>query len=131
MCQSHGQLFMQIINKEESKVFLENLLERNTDIKSAVISTSDGIIVLGVNMNDKSNRLGAMAAASLGLGKQVITTVCDGSLNEIMITGNKGQVFIYSISNKAVLVLTTKEQPNVAMVNWEAHKTINQLSSVK
>lgn len=119
------------INKEESKEALENLLERNTDIKSAVISTSDGIIVLGVNMNDKSNRLGAMAAASLGLGKQVITTVCDGSLNEIMITGNKGQVFIYSISNKAVLVLTTKEVPNVAMVNWEAHKTINQLSFIK
>lgn len=131
MRRTSGQLFMQIINKEESKLALEDLLERNTDIKSAVISTSDGIIVLGVNMNDKSNRLGAMAAASLGLGKQVITTVCDGSLNEIMITGNKGQVFIYSISNKAVLVLTTKELPNVAMVNWEAHKTINQLSSIR
>lgn len=118
-------------HKEESKQILGELLERNNDIRSAVVATSDGIAVTQVNITDKSNRLAAMSAASLGLGKQVIATVCNGDLNEIMITGNLGQVFIYSISNKAVLVLVTKELPNVAMVNWEAHKAVSQLSSLK
>lgn len=122
---------MHNVSKEESKLVLDNLLERNGDVQSAVIATSDGIVVLGANTNDKSNRLAAMSAASLGLGKQVISTVCNGELNEIMITGNRGQVFIYSITNRAVLVLTTKEQPNVAMVNWEAHKAISQLAALK
>ena len=116
--------------KEESKLVLDDLLTRNNDIQSAVIATSDGITITKVNSDDKANRLAAMAAASLGLGKQVISTVCSGDLNEIMIAGNQGQVFIYSISTKAVLVLVTKKLPNVGMVNWEAHKAISQLLSL-
>lgn len=116
--------------KEASKQVLDDLLDRNGDIQSAVIATSDGIAITKVNLSDKSSRLAAMAAASLGLGKQVISTVCNGDLNEIMIAGSQGQVFIYSISNKAVLVLVTKKLPNVAMVNWEAHKAISQLLSL-
>ena len=116
--------------KEATKNILDDLVERSSDIQSAVIATADGIPITKVNSNDTSNRLAAMAAASLGLGKQVISTVCDGELNEIMIAGNEGQVFIYSISNKAVLVLVTKKLPNVAMVNWEAHKAVAQLLSL-
>src|SRR5436305_1781213 len=79
---------------------LEELLTKNSDIQSALIATSDGIALAGVNLSNTSNRLAAMASASLGLGRQLIATVCNGALNEINVTGDKGQVFIYSITNR-------------------------------
>lgn len=118
-------------SKEEAKVILGDLLQRSPDVKSALIATSDGITITSINLDDKSNRLAAMAAASLGLGKQVISTVFKGELNEITVSGNNGKVFVYSISTTAVMVVVTKELPNVAMVNWEAQKTISQLIALQ
>ncbi|MEZ5425716.1 MAG: roadblock/LC7 domain-containing protein [Pyrinomonadaceae bacterium] len=113
--------------KEQLNNTLAELLGRNSDIQSVVMATSDGITLTSVNLNDKSNRLAAMAAAALGLGNQVIATCQKGELEEILISGNKGKIFVYSISNNAVMVIVTKENPNVAMVNWEAKKTISQI----
>lgn len=117
--------------KEQARAVLGELLERNTDVRSALIATSDGITVTSINLDDKSNRLAAMAAASLGLGKQVISTVFSGDLTEITVSGNNGKVLVYSISNNSVMVIVTKEQPNVAMVNWEAQKTISHLTALE
>ena len=117
------------MSKNEQLVpILAELLNKNIDIQGALVATSDGIAISSLNLNEKSNRLAAMASACLGLGKQVISTVNSGVMNEITVSGNRGQVFVYSISTKAVLVVVTKETPNVAMVNWESHKTVSHLS---
>lgn len=116
--------------KIEARNFLEDLLRRNSDIKSALIASSDGITVTSINLDEKSSRVAAMAAASLGLGKQVIATLFGGELNDLMVSGKNGHVFMYSISHNAVMIIVTKELPNIAMVNWEAQKTITQLSTL-
>ena len=117
--------------KEEAKAMLEDLVGRSNDIKSVIVATSDGITITGVNLSDAANRLSAMAAAALGLGKQLVNTAFSGELKEFMITGVKGQVFIYSISSASLLVVITKELPNVAMINWESQKTISQLVTLE
>lgn len=109
---------------------LGELLNRNSDVQGALVATADGISIANVQMSNVSNRLAAMASASLGLGRQLIATICNGSLSEIKVSGDKGQVFIYSITNKAVLVVVTKDEPNVAMVNWESQKTVKQLAAI-
>lgn len=106
---------------------LENLLTSNKDIQGALVATADGIALASVQLSTASNRLAAMASASIGLGKQLIATICNGNLNEIKVSGDNGQVFIYSVTNKAVLVVITREEPNVAMVNWESQKTVKEL----
>lgn len=116
--------------KEKVKSILLDLAERNKDVQSALMATSDGIIITSINLNDKSNRLAAMAAAALGLGTQVVTTAQKGALEEIMISGKDGKLFIYSIASNAVMVIVTKELPNVAMINWEAKKTISEILSL-
>ena len=112
------------------KTILEDLLNRNSDVMSALVATVDGISLADAKMQNISGRLAAMASASLGLGRQLIATVCSGTMKEIKVSGDKGQVFIYSITNKAVLVVVTKEEPNVAMVNWEAQKTVKHLTEL-
>lgn len=107
---------------------LTNLLSRNAEIIGAGVASVDGIIISSVNLENNGTRLAAMAAASLGLGKQVVATVRAGTLSEVMISGDKGKVFIYAIGLKAVLVVAVREQPNVALINWEARKTVEELS---
>lgn len=120
---------MNKVTKEEAKDHLSDLLYRNSDIKGALIATSDGIVFTQVNLADTAGRLGAMAAAALGLGKQLITTTKSGDLDEITVSGGEGLIFIYSISHTAVMITVTKAKPNVAMAHWEAKKTISQFTN--
>ena len=119
-----------MVSKNNFNPVLEDLLAQNSDIQSALVGTLDGIALASVQLSNISGRLAAMSSAALGLGRQLITTICNGNLNEIKVSGDKGQVFIYSITNKAVLVVVTKNEPNVAMVNWESQKTVKQLASI-
>lgn len=122
---------MNKLSKEQGKQYLEELLGRNLEISGALIATADGIVFSQVNLMETAARLGAMAAAALGLGKQMVATSSSGELEEMTVAGANGYIFIYSISTTAVMITTSKPNANIAMAHWEARKTIAQFAGIK
>lgn len=100
------------------------------DVRGALLATLDGIAIANAQVHKEPNQLAAMTAASLGLGQRMIETINGQGLSEISVTGNKGSVFVYSVGTKAALIVVTKESPNIALVNWEARKLIEELAEL-
>lgn len=117
------------MNKDlETQQILAGLVENLSDVSGAVIATLDGIVIASAYTDGKSNQLAAMTAAALGLGRRMIEMIGAGNLAAISIAGDNGSVFVYAVGARAVLLVITKKMPNVAMVNWEARKIIEQLT---
>ena len=82
----------------------ENLQKAVNDLKSAVpdlegilLASSDGLPIaysLGANLDP--NRIAAMAATALGLGKRITQSLNHGTLSEASITGGKWQKFFFN-----------------------------------
>lgn len=115
-------------DKFQTEQLLAELPAKLADVRGAVLATLDGITVASAYSGSKSNQLAAMTAASLGLGKRMIETIDAGNLAEISVAGDNGSVFVYAVGARAVLVVVAKQSPNVAMINWEARKIIEQLA---
>lgn len=113
-----------MIDKFQIQSHLDEFPLRLSDIQGALIATLDGITVVKSTTDERSSQLAAMTAAALGLGKRLIETANGGNLEEISFKGETGSVFIYALEKKAVLVVVTKRNPNVALVNWESKKLI-------
>lgn len=116
------------MNRDNIQEIIAALPEKSVDIKGVLVATLDGISIADCGAWEDANRIGAMTAAALGLGKRMIETANAGMLDEISVAGVGGRIFIYAIGEQAVMVILTKQTPNIGLINWEARKAIVQLS---
>ena len=111
---------------------LETLLNdfppKLNDVLGAMVVTLDGRVIANARIAVKQHQIAAMTSSSLALGTRLVETINGGTLSEVMITGSNGNILIYAIAQKAVLVVVTSKSPNVALINWEARRTIEQMT---
>jgi predicted regulator of Ras-like GTPase activity (Roadblock/LC7/MglB family) len=67
-----------------------------------------------------ADRIAAMAAAAVNLGKRVSESLSVGALVEISVTGAEGQIFLYSAGTKGVLAVIAPKGGNSGLVHLEA-----------
>jgi predicted regulator of Ras-like GTPase activity (Roadblock/LC7/MglB family) len=73
------------------------------------------------------NRLGAMAATALGLGKRINETLSSGEFSEISVAGSRGQMLVYGAGQKAVLAVMSPSGANVGLINFEARNAAEKI----
>jgi uncharacterized protein len=103
---------------------------KHNDILGAMVVTLDGRVLANTAVSTKPNQLAAMTSSSLALSTRIIETINGGSLNEVYVSGSDGNILVYSVGQKAVLVVITRKNPNLAMINWEARKIINEMCAL-
>jgi uncharacterized protein len=116
------------MDREKIQEIIDGLPIKSTDIKGVLVATLDGISIADCGVWEDANRIGAMTAAALGLCKRMIETANAGILDEISVAGVGGRIFIYAVGEQAVMVILTRQTPNIGLINWEARKAIVQLS---
>ncbi len=117
--------------QQELSSVLNNLRNAVPDIKGALIASSDGLAVAhSFSSGEDVNRIAAMAAAALGLGKRITTTLSAGTLSKTQVSGTNAQIFLYSIGDKGVLALITSGDANVGLINLEATDAANNIALV-
>lgn len=100
-------------------------------LRRAIIATSDGLpIAQNFSDNTDANRVAAMAATALGLGKRINDTLSAGQLTEMSVSGDVGQVFIYSIGTKGVLAVVTPANMNLGLLHMEARDAAHAVANV-
>ncbi|WP_018290646.1 roadblock/LC7 domain-containing protein [Verrucomicrobium sp. 3C] len=100
------------------------------ELSAALVATTDGLpIAHSMNAGD-ANRLAAMAATALGLGRRICETYGGGEFRETSVSGDQGQMYIYSAGSKAVLGVVARLGANVGLIHLEARDVASEVSQV-
>lgn len=77
-----------------------------------------------------ADRIAAMAAATVNLGRRVNESISLGALAEISVTGADGQIFVYSAGTKGVLALIAPRGGNAGLVHLEARQVTKDIGEL-
>ncbi|MEM6820740.1 MAG: roadblock/LC7 domain-containing protein [Verrucomicrobiota bacterium] len=101
---------------------LRALLSGNKEIKGAVVSTRDGLLLSNVGTGFDADRIAAMISTALGLGYHMLGTADLGELREINFAAEGGILSIYSVGTVAVLAVISKPNSNFGMIQLQARR---------
>lgn len=115
---------------DELNTVLGRLRAAVPELSAALVATTDGLpIAHSLNAGD-ANRLSAMAATALGLGRRICETFGGGEFRETSVSGDQGQMYIYSAGSKAVLGVVARLGANVGLIHLEARDTASLVSQI-
>lgn len=110
---------------------LETLRASVPELRGAMVATTDGLpIAKSFNDGVDVNRVAAMAATALGLGKRISDTLNIGEMSETSISGSDGQVLIYTVGKKGVLAVVAPSGTNLGLLNLEARDAAASITSI-
>lgn len=110
---------------------LQTLRSSLPELRGALVATVDGLpIAQTFSDNTDANRVAAMAATALGLGKRINDTLGTGDLSEMSVTGLEGQVFVYATGKKGVLAVVTPPGMNLGLLHMEARDAARTVAVV-
>ncbi|MPY66569.1 hypothetical protein F8S09_07650 [Deinococcus sp. SDU3-2] len=121
-----------ILSKQDRlNASLTNLRTSMPELRGALIATVDGLpIAQAMSDGTDANRVAAMAATALGLGKRINDTLGSGQLTDMSVSGATGQVYIYAAGTKGVLAVVTPPGMNLGLLHMEARDTAQDVASI-
>ncbi|WP_027483674.1 roadblock/LC7 domain-containing protein [Deinococcus pimensis] len=109
---------------------LSTLRANLPELKGVLVATADGLpIAQTMSAGTDANRVAAMAATALGLGKRIGDTVGSGVLTEMSVSGTDGMVFFYA-AGRGVLAVVAPAGMNLGLLMMEARDAATAVSSV-
>jgi uncharacterized protein len=101
------------------------------EVRGVLVASTDGLpMAQNLSGSEDPNRVAAMAATALGLGKRISDTLNAGALSETSVSGANGQVFLYAAGAKGVLVVVTPANANVGLIHLEARDAARNIAAV-
>lgn len=108
---------------------LDAFTQAASDIQGSAIFSADGIMFASTLAYDESpDEIGAIIAAMQSLGGKTAHLLRRGSLREIHVNGNKGNLIISALSEEFLLVVLTHSHTNIGLLLHEIHRLRNRLS---
>lgn len=117
---------------EELKSILTELDNAVTgQIQGSLIASSDGFLIADtLRTNDDADRVAAMVATTVGVGRRMASTLSAGGLNETSITGDDRLIQLYLIGDTGVLAVVAKAGSNIALINIAARKAADKAAAL-
>lgn len=105
------------------------LRDRVTGVLGSVLAGVDGLLILndagpGIEPHD----IAAMAAATVGLSRQLSFALRQGPFQECTVRGGNGYFAVYGVGERAVLAVRAGEGLNVARLHLEARAAAPRLA---
>ena len=113
---------------EELQKNIEILRAAIPELRGVLIASNEGLPIAHsisggadpARVAAMADRIAAMAAAGVNLGKRVSESLSLGALIEISVTGTEGQIFLYWAGIKGVLAVIAPKGGNAGLVHLEA-----------
>ena len=114
---------------------IEGLRTAIPELRGVLVASTEGLPVAHsiaggadpARVAAMADKIAAMAAAAINLGKRVSESLSVGSLVEISVTGTEGQIFLYSAGNKGVLAVIAPKGGNAGLVHLEARGVAKEI----
>jgi uncharacterized protein len=122
--------------KEENTVKLGNLkdllqdfVSGTTDIQGAAIVSPDGLALTSVLPGDMDEeRTAAMSAAMLSLGERIGKELVRGTIERILVEGDKGYGVMVGCGNEAVLLVLASKAAKQGLLFLEIKRLAGELT---
>jgi predicted regulator of Ras-like GTPase activity (Roadblock/LC7/MglB family) len=116
--------------QEEIQALIDKLRSLVPDIIGVLVGSSDGLAIAQSLSNIDGNRVAAMAATALGLGRRIVESLNAGTFSETSVTGSEGQIFVYNAGTKGVLAVMVGKNANIGLVHLEARDIAKAIAGV-
>jgi uncharacterized protein len=122
---------MSVGKQEALQQTLSTLRSAIPEVRGALVASTDGLpMAQNLSGTEDPNRVAAMAATALGLGKRIADTLNAGTLSETSVSGTNGQIYLYAAGTKGVLVVVAGANANVGMIHLEARDAAKSIAAL-
>lgn len=110
---------------------LRDLQAISPDIEASAIVSEDGLsIATYLPQEVEEDRISAMSAVMLSLGKRITDELKLGTLEQVYIKGENGSVILYSIGDEAVLMALARLQAKLGLIFLDLRRVVEDLSTL-
>ena len=110
---------------------LNDLNGTSADIEASAIISSDGLMMAALLPNTlDEDRVGAMSAAMLSLGDRTARELARGTLEQVLIKGEKGYVMMVQAGPDAVLTVLAKANAKLGLVFLDVRRAAKAVGLV-
>lgn len=117
------------IQSELSRVVSE-LRRSIPELNGAMVASADGLSVAHDFPEPEAERMAAMAATALGLGKRISDRTGLGEMQETVVRGDRGYLVVYAAGEQAVLVLSGPFNSNLGLMRIEARAASTEINKL-
>ncbi len=110
---------------------LNDLNGTSADIEATGIISTDGLMMasaLPANLDE--DRVGAMSAAMLSLGDRTAQELVRGTLEQVLIKGDRGYVLMTHAGDEAVLTVLAKPNAKLGLIFLDVKRAASSISEV-
>ena len=110
---------------------LEDLNSSSADVEASALISNDGLMIASALPSGVADdRVGALSAALLSLGDRAGKELARGSIDRIMIQGEKGYVIMTSAGEEAVLTIMAKPNAKLGLIFLDIKRAAEALSKL-
>ena len=116
---------------ENFQQILEDLNGSSADVEASALISNDGLVIasaLPAGIDD--DRVGAMSAALLSLGDRAGRELARGSIERVLVHGEKGYVIMSASGTEAVLTVLAKPNTKLGLVFLDIKRAAEALSKL-
>src|SRR5690606_33681716 len=96
---------------------LEDLKNSSADVEASALISTDGLMIASALPNGMDeDRVGAMSAALLALGERAARELARGSLERVLLQGERGYVIMSSSGPEAVLTVLARQNAKLGLL---------------
>lgn len=116
--------------QEQVQQIIEKLRSQIPELRGALVASIDGLAIGQSLSTGDPNRIAAMAATALGLGRRIVESLGAGTFNETSVTGSEGTIFVYTAGTKGVLAVIVGVGANIGLIHLEARDAARNIAEV-
>ena len=110
---------------------LDDLNGSSADVEASALISTDGLMIASaLPTGIDEDRVGAMSAALLSLGDRAGRELARGSIDRVMVQGEKGYVIMTSAGEEAVLTVMAKANAKLGLIFLDIKRASEALSKL-
>lgn len=110
---------------------LEDLNGSSADVEASALISTDGLMIASaLPAGIDEDRVGAMSAALLSLGDRAGRELARGSIDRVLVQGEKGYVIMSSAGSEAVLTVLAKPNAKLGLIFLDIKRAAEALTKL-
>ncbi len=110
---------------------LAELNGSSADIEASAVVSTDGLMMAALLPSTMDeDRVGAMSAALLSLGDRTAKELARGTLEQVLIKGDKGYILMTHAGEDAVLTVLAKPQAKLGLIFLDVKRAAESVGKV-
>lgn len=110
---------------------LNDLNGTSADIEASAVISTDGLMMAALLPSGMDeDRVGAMSAAMLSLGDRTSRELARGTLEQVLIKGDKGYVLMTHAGEDAVLTVLAKPNARLGLIFLDVKRAAENISKL-